>query len=244
MTANEPQLFFGMPIAVTVAIISGLVTILVSSITILLTQKYASKNLQLTLEDNQCTREENRQQLKLNLEASNQKHRDELAEKRTDRVFEAKLKTGSELLEALTRLLVNAQVPKVDQELLTNNLHEIKSLSAHASFLYHASWSDSAIQSAEKLCEIVPQLNRARKRLETINDWYEETMEGSSATWLFMYEQDLTDKGLDVEQEKELAEADFKQQSKHLEAGAFSLNTNIFLLRYDMHNDLNNVTKD
>jgi len=244
MTANEPQLFFGMPIAVTVAIISGLVTILVSSITILLTQKYASKNLQLTLEDNQCTREENRQQLQLNLEASNQKHRDELAEKRTDRVFEAKLKTGSELLEALTRLLVNAQVPKVDQELLTNNLHEIKSLSAHASFLYHASWSDSAIQSAEKLCEIVPQLNRARKRLETINDWYEETMEGSSATWLFMYEQDLTDKGLDVEQEKELAEADFKQQSKHLEAGAFSLDTNIFLLRYDMHNDLNNVTKD
>lgn len=117
MTANEPQLFFGIPIAVTVAIISGLVTILVSSITILLTQKYASKNLQLTLEDNQRTREENRQQLQLNLEASNQKHRDELAEKRTDRVFEAKLKTGSELLEALTRLLVNAQVPKVDQEL-------------------------------------------------------------------------------------------------------------------------------
>lgn len=244
MTANEPQLFFGIPIAVTVAIISGLVTILVSSITILLTQKYASKNLQLTLEDNQRAREENRQQLQLNLEASNQKHRDELAEKRTDRVFEAKLKTGSELLEALTRLLVNAQVPKVDQELLTNNLHEIKSLSAHASFLYHASWSDGAIQSAEKLCEIVPQLNRARKRLETINNWHAEIMEGSSVTWLFMYEQDLTDKGSDVEQEKELAEADFKQQSKHLEAGAISLDTNIFLLRYDMHNDLNNVTKD
>lgn len=69
-------------------------------------------------------------------------------------------------------------------------------------------------------------------------------MEGSSVTWLFMYEQDLTDKGSDVEQEKELAEADFKQQSKHLEAGAISLDTNIFSLRYDMHNDLNNVTKD
>lgn len=242
MTPNEPQLFLGMPITVTVAIISGLVTVVVSCITILLTQRYASKNLQLTLEDNQRSREENRRQLQLNLEASDKKHRDELTEKRTDRVFEAKLKAGSELLEALTKLTLNAQIPKVSEEVITNNLHEVKNLANQVSFLYSDIWPQSIIFSAENLCKVVPQLNQARIRIGNINDWCEETLEGSNASWLFDYTQELQDKGLDVEQEKELAEAGFKKQLTNLNNNVTWMEREIFTLLDSMHKELEGVT--
>lgn len=90
MTVTDPQLFLGMPITVIVAIISGLVTVLVSSTTVLLTQRYASNNLKATLE------------------AEKTKHEAQLTEQRADRLFEARREVASRCLKAIQRYKAQA----------------------------------------------------------------------------------------------------------------------------------------
>ena len=218
--------------------IAGLTAALSTGLTVWLTQRYASKNHQLTLEDNQRTREENRLQLKLNLDASNQKHRDELAEKRTDRTFDVKLKSGSELLEALTKLSVLAQSQSSTDEELTGVLNEIKGLATRVSFLYNSTSATAIVKNADELYESFNNLKESSEEYKNAQDWFSITEETPGDPWLYDYESAMKDKGTTPGEELERTKKAYDWHVGNLDSKNVSLSVITGFLRRELRENL------
>lgn len=169
----------------------------------------------------------------INVLYQNKRHQDELTEKRTDRIFEIKLRTARELHEALTQL-PNLYPGGRAIDSFIKHLHKVRELLIQVSFLFSTEVRlQTELPTLERLLDLSQRLSDELSKQERVRAYHRESR----------YEEPELLGYLELPYELEEQGTTVKEEENRIRQSIESLRKQIIGLQPNLHEDINKLTE-